>query len=252
MRIISFALVASFSSMAGSAHADFEACPQFFYKGQIPKIVQAPASASKLRALCFDSFAVMHSGVSKTPLYVVEKLNRAQLQEAKGEERTDRFYEEARLPSAERAHLADYKEVISSWGNSKDVHFDRGHNAPAGDMPNPEAMAQSFSLANMIPQAPAFNRGIWAKNVEKPTRQYAMRASGDIYVFTGTVFGSNVQTIGTSKVWVPEVMYKLVYDPNARKAWAYWLPNLNEARMSAPISYEELVKRTGIAFIPGI
>ena len=95
--------------------ADFSQCPQFFADGVPPSVPALQARGP--RALCFDAFAVMYSGTSKTPLYVAERLNRARLIDAKDEERTNRFYEEARLPSADRSHLNDYK------GSG----FDRGH-----------------------------------------------------------------------------------------------------------------------------
>lgn len=112
-------------------------------------------------------------------------------------------------------------------------------------------MAQSFSLANMVPQAPENNRGIWAKNIEKPVRQYAMRAAGDVFVFTGPVFKDKpAKTIGPGKVWVPTHLFKLVYDQQTGKSWAYWIENKDDARMGEPISYQELVGRTGIEFLP--
>jgi endonuclease G, mitochondrial len=126
------------------------------------------------------------------------------------------------------------------------------HQAPAADMPTASAMAQSFSLANMVPQAPENNRGVWAKNVEKVTRQYAMRAAGDVFVFTGPVYSGQVKSIGPGQVWVPTYLYKLVYDASAQRAWAFWLDNTNEAKAGRPISYQELVQRTGIEFLPGI
>lgn len=216
----------------------FKACPQFF-PGAIPKVPNADRLIT--RELCFDAFAVLHSGVSKTPIYSVEKLSAEQLQDAKDEVRSNRFFADARLRYAERASLEDYK------GSG----YDRGHMAPAGDMPTAQAMAQSFSLANMIPQAPENNRGIWAKAVEKATRQYVMRAGGPVYVFTGPAFDQRPQKIGPGQVWVPAHLYKLVYDPQVNRAWAYWIENRDDARGSKPISYEELVKRTGIELLPG-
>jgi len=215
--------------------AAFDGCLDYF-PNRTPPVVKT--SAGQVRDICFDSFAVLHSGESKTAVYVVEKLNRARLQDA-DEKRTDKFYAEARLPPAERAQLDDYK------GSG----FDRGHLAPAADMPNVNAMAQSFSLANMVPQAPENNRGIWAKSVESATRKYVMRAEGDVFVFTGAVFTKPVQTIGAGKVWVPSHLYKLVYDQKQNKAWAHWVENKDDAVMSKPISYAELVKRVGIEFL---
>ncbi|MEY3224895.1 MAG: hypothetical protein RL565_1085, partial [Pseudomonadota bacterium] len=67
-----------------------------------------------------------------------------------------------------------------------------------------------------------------------------------VYVFTGSV--GNAGSIGKSKVTIPSHLYKLVYDPNKKLAWAYWVENADDAQMSAPISYAELIQKTGIDF----
>ena len=127
--------------------------------------------------------------------------------------------------------------------------------APAGDMPTAQAMAQSFSLANMVPQAPEHNRGPWAKSVEAATRKYAARATGNVYVITGPVFEPNIAqspSIGPGQVRVPKYLFKLVYDQDKDRAWAHWHLNDDSTRASRPISYGELVRRTGIEFLPGL
>src|SRR5690606_23983173 len=151
----------------------FEQCTQFFPGSQPPVVPSAPS----LRELCFSSFAILHNGSTKTPVFVAQRLNRHMVQQARSVERSDRFYAEARLPNAERAELSDYR------GSG----YSRGHMAPAGDMHNDEAMAQSFSLANMVPQNQVQNAGAWSQ-IEQDTRKYIMRARGDVYVFTGPVY----------------------------------------------------------------
>ena len=212
-----------------SALAIFDDCLEYFPRSEIPSLAQPG------RDLCFDGFAVYYSPVDKKPIYVVEKLNRERLTKPK-QARSNLFYEEARLPAAERASLSDYR------GSG----YDRGHNAPAGDMSDERSMAQSFSLANMMPQARQNNQGIWAKNVEEPTRQYAKRIDGDIYVYTGSV--GKVGSIGSNHVTVPEYLFKLIYDPSRNLAWAYWIQNTDDAPMMAPISYQDLALKTGIDF----
>jgi endonuclease G len=118
-------------------------------------------------------------------------------------------------------------------------------------METEESMAQSFSLANMVPQYPINNRKAWA-GIEKATRKYVMRAAGAVFVITGPVFEPNPPTIGSNQVWVPQHLFKLVYDPATGRAWAHWLENTDDARVRKPISYDELVRRTGINFIPGL
>lgn len=195
-------------------------------------------AAQGLRELCFSGFAILHSGQTKTPVFVAQRLNRRLLTQAQGIKRTDRFYSEARLPKAERADLADYR------GSG----YSRGHMAPAADMYSAETMAQSFSLANMVPQNQTHNAGPWSR-IEQDTRKYVMRAAGDVYLFTGPVYASNPSAIG-SGVAVPAYLYKLVYDASTGRSWVHWQANSANAKVGAPISYEELVKRTGIRFLP--
>lgn len=217
----------------------FKECRRLF-PGELPRVPDL--QARQPRDLCYDAFAVLHSGRTKTPIFAVEKLTVAQLADAADEERTNKFFADARLPQTERATLEDYK------GSG----FDRGHMAPAADMPTAQAMAQSFSLANVVPQARINNQRTWAE-IEKSTRRYVMRAAGPVYVFTGPVFPRQRQprTIGDG-VWVPSYLYKLVYDASTRRAWAYWVENTNEAKLAPPITYQELVDRTGIEFLPGV
>lgn len=195
--------------------------------------------APKLRELCFNGFAVLHSGNTKTPVYVAQRLNRAMLEQGQGIKRSDKFYADARLPSSERAELDDYKG--SGWS--------RGHMAPAGDMGTPEAKAQSFSLANMVPQDPKQNGGPWSK-IEEDTRKYVMRARGDVYVITGPVFEQSAQTIGAGRVAVPSHVFKLVYDPNTGRSWAHRQENSPTAEVRRPISYAEAVERTRMELLP--
>ena len=214
----------------------FMDCPQFFAGGVAPAVPKG----SMLRELCYDAFAILHSGVNKTPVFVAQRMNRESVADA-DEKRTDKFFADARLPRAERAELADYK------GSG----YSRGHMAPAGDMPSPTAMAQSFSLANMVPQNSKQNSGPWAK-IEKDTRRYVARAKGDVFIITGPFFGLGSVSVGANQVRVPTHIFKLVYDATEQKAWAHWQQNADDARARPPISYDELSRRIDMDLLPGV
>ena len=218
----------------------FAACRDQFPDGRVLQLASISAQWAA-RALCSDGFAVLYSGRTKTPLVVAERLNRSRLQKASGLERTDKFYADARVPSSQRATLADYQ------GSG----YDRGHLAAAANQYTPSGMAQSFALTNMVPQDPTHNRKLWAK-LEADIRKYVQRAGGDVFVFTGATFADGQSRIGSGQVWVPSHLFKLIYDASTQRAWAYVLPNHPDAQMQKPIDYAEFVAQTQWHLLAGL
>ena len=216
----------------------FSACQHLFPRGAVLDASRVDPQARPF-ALCSNHFAVLYSGRSKTPLVVIERLNRQQMAEALDEARTDEFFPDPRLPRSARADLDDYR------GSG----FDRGHLAPAGDQPNQAAMAQSFALSNIVPQDPTHNRKVWSK-IESDVRKYVRRAQGNVYVYSGPLFQGAMRTIGPNQVWVPSHLYKLVYDESSGRTWAYVLPNAANARIQAPLDYSAFVQQTGLQLLP--
>lgn len=213
-----------------------ETCPAFFAGGAAPAL-RNPKLAAQTVPLCFDAFAVLHSGASRTPLYAAERLTRAGIEAARRVDRVDAFHEEERLAPGQRADLSDY--VRSG--------FDRGHMAPAGDMPTGEAQAQSFSLANMVPQDRSLNRTLWSA-IEESVRRLALRR-GEVFVVTGPVFsGGSVQAI-RGRVLVPTELYKAIYDPVRGQAGAYVAGNRGDADWRA-VSLDELRDLSGLDVFP--
>ncbi|MCY1276251.1 DNA/RNA non-specific endonuclease [compost metagenome] len=218
----------------------FEACADQF-PGNKPLDLAQVAASLKPMALCSNNFAVLYSATSKTPIVVVERLSAASLRDAKGEERTNDFFADPRIPASGRGELSDYRSQLPA--------VDRGHMAPAGDAPDRNAMSQSFALSNMVPQDPTSNRKVWSK-IEQDTRKYALRASGNVFVFTGPIFDPGHETVGKNKVWKPTRLFKLVYDEATGRAWAYVLPNA-ESRIQRPMDYATFARTTGMKLLEG-
>ncbi|GJE18466.1 DNA/RNA non-specific endonuclease [Methylobacterium marchantiae] len=214
------------------------ACPALFARGQAPVLVNLKL-ARDTTSLCYEAFAVLHSGVSRTPVYASESLTRASIARARTIDRTDSFHEEERLPETARARLDDY--VRSG--------FDRGHMAPAGDMPSGAAQAESFSLANVVPQDRALNRGLWAA-IEESVRRLAV-ARGHLFVVTGTIYAGSAIDSLDGRVLVPTSLFKAVYDPARGEAAAYLVANRADAEWrSVPLG--ELTTVSGIDVFPGV
>lgn len=219
----------------------FDACTHVFPAGK-PLATSVVDARLKPTQLCSDGFAVVYSKASKTPLVVVEKISSSTLSQGQGLKRTDKFFPDPRLSRSDRAELADYRKQTPA--------VDRGHMAAAANSFSDNAMAQSFALSNILPQSPESNRKAWA-DIEKATRQYAKRAKGDVFVFSGPLFSAEPEKIGKSQVWVPSYLYKLVYDASSGRAWAFLQPN-GPGPVNKPISYAAFVEQTGMALLDGL
>ena len=225
--------------------AGFEDCPGVFPNGNAPQVLNnqpqdQAAQNLRLRPLCFTNYAILYSGATKKPVIAIERL-RYGVPLTKGGERTEDFHAEIdRLPLSEQSTLESYR------GSG----YDRGHNAPAGDVPdndpNSRMMSETFSLANMMPQDQTLNRGVWAKSVEAATRKFAERnrGPGDVFVFTGSSGQLGLIGRGQHSVVVPAYVWKLVYDETNKRAWAYWLENNANARVTGAniITVEQLIQ----------
>jgi endonuclease G len=203
---------------ASAALSQPAACPQFFSGGQAPALVNARL-AQRTTLLCNDAYAVLASGVTHGAIWSAERLTTGSVAAARDTVRESAFYADSRLPEADQAQLEDYRRS----------GFDRGHMTPSGDMAGWQAQAQSFSLANMVPQTPALNRGIWA-GIEMAVRDLAAR-EGELFVVTGPAFqGSQLQSIGPGGVLVPSATWKAIYDPQAGGTGVYVCANTSMPR----------------------
>jgi endonuclease G len=210
-------------------------CPSFYVDGRLPEIRNAKMNAATTE-LCYGVFGVMHSAITRTPLWSAEHLTAENIEAAKNLSRENSFHTESRLPPFARAELSDYARS----------GYDRGHMAPNGDMPDRRSQHESFTLANMVPQDADNNRHVWA-GIEGAVRKLAQK-EGNLYVITGPAFiGGNLQKVGN--VLVPTHLYKLVYSPRQRAGAAFFIENRADAGY-AMLSIAQLESRVGIDLLP--
>lgn len=212
-------------------------CPLHYVDGRMPEI-QNPRMQAATTELCYDVFGVMHSGITRTPLWSAEHLTADNLESAKTLSRENSFHPETRLPASSRAELSDYARS----------GYDRGHMAPNGDMPDRNSQHQSFTLANMVPQDGENNRHLWA-GIEAVVRKQASK-EGELYVLTGPAFlGSDLRKIGN--VLVPSHLYKVVYSPRQRAGVAFFVENRATSDYDL-LSIAQLEAKIGINLMPSL
>jgi endonuclease G len=121
--------------------------------------------------------------------------------------RCDCFASESLLPTG------FYKVPSTAYTNTG---FDRGHLCASDDRDGSATdNAATFTMSNMVPQAPANNQGLWA-NLEAYCRTL-ITAGNELYVISGAYgsggTGSNggtTTTINSGRVTVPARLWKII------------------------------------------
>jgi len=122
------------------------------------------------------------------------------------------FYTEKNLPKKYRSHTKDYTYT----------GYDRGHLANEASFDyNKKVVRKTYTMANIIPQAPKVNRKTWIK-AEKLERTLAI-SLGIVKVLNGVVYSSNPQRIGKNQIAVPNGFWKMIYNDkkNYKKCFYY-------------------------------
>jgi endonuclease G, mitochondrial len=209
-------------------------CEGIYYGNEAPDILNAKL-LPKTKELCYSGFALMHSGISRTPLWSAEHLSKEGLRHKT--KRSNDFHPDDQLNADERAELSDYARS----------GYDRGHMAPSADMGDKQSQHECFTLANMVPQDHENNRGVWS-GIEGATRNLTNQ-KGELYVITGPIFsGSQVKRIG-GRVLVPSKLYKAIYDPSSGQGAAYLVSNTPSNDYEV-ISIAQLEQMSGVQLFP--
>lgn len=112
-----------------------------------------------------------------------------------------RFYTEKNLAKRYRSHTKDYTHT----------GYDRGHLANDASFDySVKSMRKTYTMANIVPQAPNVNRKIWIK-AEKYERLMATKL-GKVNVVNKVVYNKKPKRIGRNKIAVPSGFYKILFN----------------------------------------
>lgn len=139
-----------------------------------------------------DNLLIAFDTRNRNPAFVLERIKYEQhkdlaaTEEAPPSRKNKRFYEDKTIPVHHRSRNHHYR-------NSG---YDRGHLAPAADFKRDGELHDSFSLSNISPQLPRFNRTLWLR-VEEFVRSVAEHEGKQHK-------GDEVETwVMTGPLWLP-------------------------------------------------
>jgi len=156
-----------------------------------------------------QNYIISYDRERKQPHWVMERILKNQVSIVDVAERSDKFKQEDSLHEYFRSQNSDYAKS----------GYDRGHMAAAANHRHTQdSMDETFTLANMCPQHPGLNRGIWS-SLEAYTRSMAQH-NNSVFVVSGPMYlpwkneeGKKFVTyevIGENNVAVATHFFKLI------------------------------------------
>ena len=156
--------------------------------------------------------------------------------------RTKSFHTDPNIP-------ADCQQFSDKGYNQ---NYDRGHLVPANHLDDSkQAIYDTNSMVNILPQAAAMNRGAW-QLTEEITECY--REIDNLQIIGGVIWGNNPTDdyfIADHGVATPDAFWKVIIRGTSEdeRVIAWVVPNLNEATLDQLdtyiVSIDELEKMTG-------
>lgn len=156
-------------------------------------------------------FTVCYDYEMKGAKYVAYTLERNKVNVGNVKKRP-RFYTESTIPAKYRSKTNDYTRT----------GYDRGHLANDASFDHDEkVLVKTYSMANIIPQAPNVNRKTWTK-AEQRERDMAGKYK-TINVLNGVIYSNNPNRIGKNQIAVPKAFWKAIYnnDNNFEECYLY-------------------------------
>lgn len=213
-------------SAAHSAVAE-PSCPQFFLQGTEPKV------EGKVMLLCNNHYAVGYNKEARSSLWGAEHLTKSDMLKAAQVQTKDAFKADKRISYTYKIDPDEYMLSI----------YDKMHLASVKDSPDEESSKQAYLMTNVVPQTKRLKRDKWVP-IENKVRDLAVRY-GDLYVVTGVIGGSFQDMDLYNPVLrekIPELMYKAVHIPSAKKTFVFTCLNSDAGNDCALMGYENFRK----------
>lgn len=134
--------------------------------------------------------------------------------------------------------------------------YDRGHLVPSADRVQTQAENNAtFRMSNIAPQTPRLNRVLW-NNLEREVRRMAGRLD-TLWIVTGSELKPGLSRIGTNRVGVPELFFKvlLAKKDNDFRAIGFVIPNVDEIAggfWDYAVTVDSVERMSGIDFFPNL